>query len=122
MQVAVLANIPEQQVSGETDDDMGEELQACLAGSEEAESAAAKPVSLPILLHEQWQTAHGCVLGWLGLVALWCLSKSKLCLGCWVAAASDLLLSGSHANIDVAFRPNPSDTSENVLEVLHGSC
>lgn len=47
MQVAVLANIPEQQVSGDTasEDDMGEELQACLAGSEEAESAPAKPVS-----------------------------------------------------------------------------
>lgn len=47
MQVAVLANIPEQQVSGDSasEDDMGEELQACLAGSEEAESAPAKPVS-----------------------------------------------------------------------------
>ena len=55
MQVAVLANIPEQQASGETDDDMGEELQACLAGNEEAESAAAKPVSLPILLHKYSQ-------------------------------------------------------------------
>ncbi|KAL0025336.1 hypothetical protein WJX79_008358 [Trebouxia sp. C0005] len=44
-QVAVLANIPEQQASGETasEDDMGEELQACLAGNEEAESAPAKP-------------------------------------------------------------------------------
>lgn len=50
MQVAVLANIPEQQASGETasEDDMGEELQACLAGNEEAESAPAKPVSIPI--------------------------------------------------------------------------
>lgn len=48
MQVAVLANIPEQQQSGDTasEDDIGEELQACLAGHEEAESAAAKPVSL----------------------------------------------------------------------------
>lgn len=47
MQVAVLANIPEQQVSSDSasEDDMGEELQACLAGSEEAESAPAKPVS-----------------------------------------------------------------------------
>ncbi len=53
--MAVLANIPEQQASGETDDDMGEELQACLAGNEEAESAAAKPVSLPILLHKYSQ-------------------------------------------------------------------
>ncbi len=56
MQVAVLANIPEQQASGDTasEDDMGEELQACLAGSEEAESAPAKPVSHAtpsVLLH-----------------------------------------------------------------------
>ena len=45
----MLANIPEQQQSGDTasEDDIGEELQACLAGHEEAESAAAKPVSLP---------------------------------------------------------------------------
>ena len=44
----MLANIPEQQQSGDTasEDDIGEELQACLAGHEEAESAAAKPVSL----------------------------------------------------------------------------
>ena len=52
LQVAVLANIPEQQQSGDTasEDDIGEELQACLAGHEEAESAAAKPVSLMLLL------------------------------------------------------------------------
>ena len=44
----MLANIPEQQQSGDTasEDDIGEELQACLAGHEEAESAAVKPVSL----------------------------------------------------------------------------
>lgn len=46
LQVAVLANIPEQQQSGDTasEDDIGEELQACLAGHQEAESAPAKPV------------------------------------------------------------------------------
>ena len=59
MQVAVLANIPEQQGSGETasEDDMGEELQACLAGNEEADSASAKPVSLQMLLHKWLQRA-----------------------------------------------------------------
>ena len=55
----MLANIPEQQGSGETasEDDMGEELQACLAGNEEADSAPAKPVSLQMLLHKWLQRA-----------------------------------------------------------------
>ena len=47
MQVAALANIPEQQQHSDSasDDDIGEELQASLAGDEEADSAPAKPVS-----------------------------------------------------------------------------
>ena len=52
MQVAVLANIPDQPQPGDSasEDDIGEELQACLAGNEEADSASVKPVSaLPYL-------------------------------------------------------------------------
>ena len=52
VQVAVLSNISDQPQPGDSasEDDIGEELQACLAGNEEAESAPAKPVSVRLSL------------------------------------------------------------------------
>ncbi len=67
------------------------------------------------------------VVGVIGICSLVIVTQAKLCLGCCKAAASDLLLSDSDVNFEVALRPKAGKLSRScawdaVLQLLVICC